>query len=399
VSPTGITRVLDLVRLLPPRYVDPVPIAQGGMGEVFRATDTTLGRTVAVKLLAERYANEPESAERFKREAVAAGRLSGEPHTVTIFDVGSWAGRPYIVMEYLAGGSLDEVLRAIGAPPPERALAWLADAAAALDHAHAHGVVHRDVKPANLLLDEQGTLHVADFGIATAVGSVELTLTGTVLGTAGYLSPEQARGEPATPASDRYALAVVAFELFTGARPYGTDAPPGLEPAFARALAENPADRFPTCAAFVQALGTPRTATSRTRVLPVPARRRGPRRRTLLLAALAALFAVGGALAASLGSGDNHATAAPPPARTVTVTTTTPAPPDRGAAFVALAADALRAGRCDTVPALLAQATSLGAAGPVVDQLRADCSGPPGHRPGHGHGHGPPGQGDQGDGG
>jgi serine/threonine-protein kinase len=400
VSPTGITRVLDRVRLLPPRYVEPVPIASGGMGEVVRATDTELGRTVAVKLLAERYANEPGSAERFKREAVAAGRLSGEPHTVTIYDVGSWAGRPYIVMEYLAGGSLDEVIRAIGPPPRERALKWLGDAAAALDNAHAHGVVHRDVKPPNLLLDEQGTVHVADFGIATAVGSADLTLTGTVLGTAGYLSPEQARGEPATPASDRYALGVVAFELFTGARPYGTEAPPGLEAVFARALAESPAERFPTCAAFVEALGAPRTATSRTRVLPVPVQRRGPRRRTLVLAVLAALLLAGGALAASLGSGDNHASTAPPPPRTVTVTTTTPAPAPpaaNSAAFVALAANALRAGNCDTVAALLAQATSLGAAGPAVDRMRADCSGPPDHRPGHGHGHGAHGPGgDQG---
>jgi eukaryotic-like serine/threonine-protein kinase len=406
VSPTGITRVLGRVRLLPPRYIDPVPIASGGMGEVVRVTDTELGRTVAVKLLAERYADEPEAAERFKREAVAAGRLSGEPHTVTIYDVGSWGGRPYIVMEYLAGGSLDEVLRAIGVPPRRQSLAWLADAAAALDHAHANGVVHRDVKPANLLLDEQGTLHVADFGIATAVGSAELTLTGTVLGTAGYLSPEQARGEPATPASDRYALAVVAFELLTGERPFGHAPPAGREAVFQRALADEPALRFETCAAFVDALCAPHTDTSRTRVLPTPGRRRGPRRRTVVLAALAVPLAAGGALAASLASSGRHAQSAPPPPRTVTVTTTAPAQPppapaDRGAALVALATDALRTGRCDGVAAVLAQATSLGVAGPAVDQLRADCTGPPGHRPGHGHrhGHGLPGQGDQGDGG
>src|SRR5438270_7741638 len=190
--------------LLPPRYRSPKRIASGGMGEIYRATDATLGRAVAVKLLADRYSRDDGVRQRFTREALAAARLSGNPNIVTIFDVGEHAGRPFIVMEYLAGGSLEERLRADGAEPPSRALAWLEQAASALDAAHREGVVHRDVKPANLLLDRGGTVHVADFGIASAAGLGSLTQTGTVLGTASYLSPEQAQGERTSEASDLY---------------------------------------------------------------------------------------------------------------------------------------------------------------------------------------------------
>src|SRR5207253_10404171 len=130
------------------------------------------------------------------------------------------AGRPFIVMEYLGGGSLEDRIRRDGAQEVGRALEWLEQAATALDAAHRHGVVHRDVKPANLMLDRSGTVHAADFGIASAAGTDSLTMTGTVLGTAGYLSPEQAQGERATPASDRYSLAVVAYELLSGRRPF-----------------------------------------------------------------------------------------------------------------------------------------------------------------------------------
>jgi len=212
--------------LLPPRYRDPVPIARGGMSEVVKATDAELGRTVAVKLLDDGHAAADEQRLRFAREARAAARLAGEAHTVTIYDVGVWNDRPFIVMEYLAGGSLDDVLRTEGAQRPAAALRWLDEAAAALDHAHARGIVHRDVKPANLLLDEQRRLHVADFGIATALDSTSMTRTGTVLGTAGYLAPEQAEGKPAGAAADRYSLGVVAFELLTGERPFRRDSSP-----------------------------------------------------------------------------------------------------------------------------------------------------------------------------
>ena len=210
--------------VLPSRYASPVLVARGGMGEVYRATDTVLSRTVAVKLLAERHAGDSDVRTRFEREARAAARLSGEPHVITVFDVGEHEGRPFIVMEYIDSGSVYDRLRE-GRVEPSQTLRWLSETAQALDVAHAHGVVHRDVKPANLLLDHDGDVHVSDFGIASAAGQDTLTLPGTVLGTVGYLSPEQARGEPATPASDRYALGVVAFELLTGRRPFAADTP------------------------------------------------------------------------------------------------------------------------------------------------------------------------------
>ena len=260
--------------ILPPRYRGAKRIGRGGMGEIYRATDDVLGRAVAIKILADRYAEDESVRVRFTREALAAGRLSGDPNIVTIYDVGEWNDRPYIVMEYLGGGSLDDVVRGNGPQPPERALRWLEQAARALDRAHAAGVVHRDVKPGNLLLDREGEVHVADFGIASAAGLDSLTMTGTVLGTAGYLSPEQAQGQRATAASDVYALAIVAFELLTGARPYERESataeaaahvhepipsaceresalPCEVDPVFARALAKDPAERYSSAADFV----------------------------------------------------------------------------------------------------------------------------------------------------
>ena len=206
--------------ILPPRYEHPERIARGGMGEIYRAEDSHLARTVAVKVLSERYADNEATRGRFTREGLAAARLSKAPSTITIFDVGEHEGRPYIVMEYLAGGSLADRLTREGAQPLGRALDWLGQTAAALDAAHASGIVHRDVKPANLLLDDDDRVKVADFGVASAADLASFTEAGTVVGTAGYLAPEQARGETATPASDRYALAVVAFELLTGVRPF-----------------------------------------------------------------------------------------------------------------------------------------------------------------------------------
>jgi eukaryotic-like serine/threonine-protein kinase len=335
--------------LLPDRYTGPQPIGQGGMGEIYRATDTTLGRVVAVKVLAQRYALDEAVRERFTREALAAARLSGNPNIVTIFDVGEHGGRPFIVMEYLAGGSLEERLRADGAEPPARALSWLEQAASALDAAHRAGVVHRDVKPANLLLDRNDGVHVADFGIASAAGLASLTQTGTVLGTASYLSPEQAQGERATPASDRYSLGVVAFELLTGRRPFAADSVPAeaaqhvtapipsvcevnpsapceLDPVFEKAMAKRPADRFGSCAEFVASLrhaledaaGTTRVLASRQ---AAPYQRRRTRPAWLLpLLGLAALFAIGGALAAALLNGGTDKPAAAPRVSVKTVT-------------------------------------------------------------------------------
>jgi eukaryotic-like serine/threonine-protein kinase len=343
--------------ILPPRYRSPRRIAIGGMGEIYRATDAILGRAVAVKVLSARYAGDEDIRSRFTREALAAARLSGEPYVVTIFDVGEHGERPYIVMEYLGGGSLEDRLREGGAQDPGDALDWLEQAATALDAAHRHGVVHRDVKPGNLLLDRDGNVHVADFGIASAAGMDALTLTGTVLGTAGYLSPEQAQGDQATPASDRYGLGVVAYELLTGRRPFESDSitaeaaahvheeappvsalrpglPPGLDTVFARALAKDPSQRHETSAEFVAALrtafaeaaGTTRTFTAVTPVRAKPARRqRAPVGQLTLLGALLALAAIGGAIAAILltgGSGGQKAARRSPPPQTVTTVIT-----------------------------------------------------------------------------
>src|SRR4051812_48570871 len=180
--------------VLPPRYAEPRRLAHGGMGEVFVAQDRELGRKVAVKVLDERFSRDPAVRRRFTREALAAARLSGHHNAVMIYDVGEWNGQPFMVMEYLGGGTLAQ--QAAGGPvPPLRALEWLRQAADALDAAHREGIVHRDVKPANLIFDERDSLHVADFGIAKVLDESTggLTKTGSVLGTAGYLSPEQAR--------------------------------------------------------------------------------------------------------------------------------------------------------------------------------------------------------------
>ena len=312
---------------LPPRYRDAEHVAHGGMGGVYRATDTQLGRDVAIKVLSERYADDESIRERFKREALAAARLSASPNTVTIFDVGEWEGRPYIVMELLEGGTLEDRIRAEGAQDPADAVRWLEEAAQALDAAHAAGVVHRDVKPGNLLLDGRGEVRVGDFGVASAVGLDSMTMTGTVLGTAGYRSPEQAKGQRATPASDRYALGVVAFELLTGSRPYVSDSPtaeaaahvhapipypsrfgdvpPEVDPVLQRALAKDPGDRFSTAGEFVAALrdalsraaGTTRQLAAVEESGAQPYARRGPNPLVWVAAAVLGLLALGAGLA------------------------------------------------------------------------------------------------------
>jgi serine/threonine-protein kinase len=324
-------------QILPPRYRSPRRIGHGAMGDIYLATDQTLGREVVVKVLSERYAADPAITERFKREGLAAARLSGESGAVTIFDVGDWHGRPFIVMEHLGGGSLEDRLRREGAQPPDRALRWLEQAAETLDSAHRHGIVHRDVKPANLLLDERDELHVADFGIASAAGLDSMTLTGTILGTAGYLSPEQARGERAGPSSDLYALAVVAYELLSGHRPYENDSPTAeaaahvnapvpsitercenlpsaLDGVFRRALAKDPAARYGSAAEFLAALKeTLSESAETTTTLPPPrppASRRGglPMRFVIPAALLLGAAAVGAAVAAMLTSGGDPVT-------------------------------------------------------------------------------------------
>jgi tetratricopeptide (TPR) repeat protein len=333
---------------LPPRYRRPERIARGGMGEVFRAEDAVLERTVAIKVLAANLAGDEAVRARFTREGLAAARLSNAPSTVTIYDVGEHEGRPYIVMEYLPGGSLAALIEREGPQPLGRALAWLHQAAAALDAAHASGIVHRDVKPANLLLDEEGRVHVADFGVASAAGMTSLTEAGTVVGTAGYLSPEQARGERATPASDRYALGVVAFELLTGARPFERESPtaealahvsapippasevnpelpPEVDDVLARALAKEPQYRFAAATDLVHALREAlereagRTAVGALAPAPSPSRRR--RALPLVLAAVGALL-LAGVVAAALLDGDENARTARSAPQTVRETVT-----------------------------------------------------------------------------
>jgi eukaryotic-like serine/threonine-protein kinase len=265
------------VDVFPDRYAQPTLIASGGMGRIFLATDTELRRQVVVKILAERYAQDESIRARFRREALAAARLSANPNIVTIFDVLEYGGLPMIVMEYLSGGSLEDRVQGHDGCPPGQVFTWMEQAASALDDAHAAGIVHRDIKPANLLLDGRDEIHVGDFGIASAVGLDSNTETGTILGTAGYLSPEQALGERATAASDRYSLAVVAFELLAGERPFAADStvaeatrhatapipslhalkaelPASLDRVFRKALAKKPPDRYPTAAEFVAEL-------------------------------------------------------------------------------------------------------------------------------------------------
>ena len=263
---------------LPERYAAVRHIASGGMASVWCARDRALGRNVAIKLLAERFADDEEANARFLREARAAARLSGHPNVVMIYDVGETDadGRAFIVMEFLAGGTVADAIR-VDSVRRVHAVKWVQEAASALDFAHSRGVLHRDIKPANLLLDRARTLHVADFGIARLGAEDTITGTGQVLGTASYLAPERALGQPATAASDRYSLAVAAFELLVGERPFTAQhfaaqarqhieeeppaasrlnrtLPESVDAVLARGMAKRPEQRWPTAQDFAQAL-------------------------------------------------------------------------------------------------------------------------------------------------
>ena len=345
------------------RYVLEERLGSGGMGSVYLARDRELERPVAVKLLAEGLADDHEFRQRFVREARLAARLS-HPNIVTVFDTGAEDGRPYIVMEYVDGETLADALRRRRFSV-EEAVDLALQACAGLEHAHAAGLVHRDVKPGNLLLRDDGTLKVSDFGIARAAESSRLTEVGTVLGTAAYLAPEQARGEPVTPAADVYSLGAVLFELLTGEPPHRAasledlarrqaqappplrdrlpDAPPALESALERALATAPDERQASAGELARdlvagatasrrptepltAAGVSRRATvplpRRTRVVAAPGAERPPgRHRTerrlpvvLALAAAAVLLALVAAALLSDGGG-NAARAPAEPAR------------------------------------------------------------------------------------
>jgi eukaryotic-like serine/threonine-protein kinase len=228
---------------LPPRYRLVGHIANGGMAAVWAAQDAVLERLVAVKTLAAGYAADPAARRRFTREARAAARVSDHPNVVTVFDIGDHEDQAFIVMEHFSGGTVADRLRRGEPVPVATALRWLRQTASALDAAHAADIVHRDVKPGNLLLDETGRLAVGDFGIASIAGETQVTAAGQVLGTAAYLSPEQARGGVATPASDRYSLAVVAYELLCGRKPFEGET--AIEQARARLQGDPPAATGP----------------------------------------------------------------------------------------------------------------------------------------------------------
>ncbi|GAA3212845.1 serine/threonine-protein kinase [Actinocorallia longicatena] len=199
-------------------------LAAGGMGEVWRATDEMLDREVAIKVLRRELVADPGARERFRDEARIAAMLL-HPNIARVYDLGEDGDLAYLVMELVTGDPLAEILRRNGTLRPEATLDLVGQAARALEHAHRAGIVHRDVKPGNLLITEDGTLKVTDFGIAQTATSSRLTATGTIMGTVQYVSPEQADGRPAGTASDLYSLGIVAYECLAGAVPFDAETP------------------------------------------------------------------------------------------------------------------------------------------------------------------------------
>jgi serine/threonine-protein kinase len=269
------------------RYSIERELGRGGMANVYLARDRELDRPVALKMLAAHLGGDEEFRSRFLREARLAGRLS-HPNVVGVYDAGESDGRPFIVMEYVAGRTLADC----GRLSAERVVELALQACAGLQHAHDAGLVHRDVKPGNLLLRDDGVLKIADFGIARAAEMTRQTQAGTILGTAAYLAPEQIAGEDATPASDLYSLAAVLYELLAGRPPYVFDSlaelaaqqaeasvvpvrdlarsvPRELEAAVMHALAREPRFRPASAAAFANELAAPAEPPTQ----PLPRRR------------------------------------------------------------------------------------------------------------------------------
>jgi hypothetical protein len=248
--------------LLGERYLLTTRIAGGGMGEVWGATDQVLGRSVAVKILRREYADDPTFLERFRNEARNAAGLS-HSGIAAVYDYGEDDGSPYIVMEHVPGEALSTMIARDGALPAAQTLDIIGQAGLALQAAHDGGVIHRDVKPGNLVISPDGTVKITDFGIARATNAVPLTLTGAIMGTAYYISPEQASGGSVTPSSDVYSLGIVAYECLSGRRPFDgntpvsvalaqvredppalpADVPPPVAALVMRMLEKDPADR------------------------------------------------------------------------------------------------------------------------------------------------------------
>ena len=318
--------------LIAGRYELEKLVGSGGMSNVFRAHDRLLERTVALKILHEQYTRDDDYVERFRREARAVAQLA-HPNIVTVIDRGEQDGRQYIVFEFVEGENLKEIV-ARGPVPVRVAVGLALQVARALSFAHDRGLVHRDVKPQNVLLNEDGQAKVTDFGIARSLDVQGVTQTGTVLGTSDYIAPEQARGQKVDPKTDIYSLGAVLYELLTGDVPFAgdnfvavamrhvnepapsvlehrPDCPVRLDLAIQRAMAKDPADRFESmddfCAELEACLAEVDGRADEGATMIVPAARpplaRAPRRRrapggvTLLLVALIAVaVAVGGFL-------------------------------------------------------------------------------------------------------